>query len=498
MTSHSRLASLPDILLVDDTRENLRLLSTMLSDAGYKVRKAISGTLALRAIEVAKPDLIMLDIRMPEMDGYEVCQRLKRNPKTADIPVMFLSALDEVSDKVKAFEVGGVDYITKPFELQEVLVRVENQLTIYLQRKQLLEQQKKLTEQNSKLQLLLTTTKAMSEAEDFNTALEATLRQVCEKIGWDFGEFWLPNSQATVFELGEGWYSSDSCFKEFRRESKKLTFATNREFLKEICQSRQPCWISDVSIEPCDIFQRNQRAKEVGLKACLGVPILSNNQVLAILVFFKRESSQPEPQIIELVDSLATQLSSFIQRKRSESALRESQQQLAAMAANIPGCVYRGVVHPDGKMKLLYTSEGEHELSGLNPQQAMREPDRLMETIPLEQQADFYQVVKAAALSNKPITQEYSIASPNEEVKWVRNSARYTLMNNGDVMVDGVAIDISDCLQRNFSSPIASEERVRVLKQAIAQSTSTKSSTALSNDISTKDSTQPNRPNLKR
>jgi DNA-binding response OmpR family regulator len=141
MTSHSRLASLPDILLVDDTRENLRLLSTMLSDAGYKVRKAISGTLALRAIEVAKPDLIMLDIRMPEMDGYEVCQRLKRNPKTADIPVIFLSALDEVSDKVKAFEVGGVDYITKPFELQEVLVRVENQLTIFLQRKQLLEQQ---------------------------------------------------------------------------------------------------------------------------------------------------------------------------------------------------------------------------------------------------------------------------------------------------------------------------------------------------------------------
>lgn len=498
MTSHSRLASLPDILLVDDTRENLRLLSTMLSDAGYKVRKAISGTLALRAIEVAKPDLIMLDIRMPEMDGYEVCQRLKRNPKTADIPVIFLSALDEVSDKVKAFEVGGVDYITKPFELQEVLVRVENQLTISLQRKQLLEQQKKLTEQNAKLQLLLTTTKAMSEADNFNSALEATLRQVCEKIGWDFGEFWLPNSQATVFELGEGWYARDSSFEEFRRESKKLTFATNREFLKEICQSQQPCWISDVSIEPCDIFQRNQRAKEVGLKACLGVPILFNNQVLAILVFLKRESSQPEPQIIELVDSLATQLSSFIQRKRSESALRESQQQLAAMAANIPGCVYRGVVHADGRMKLIYTSEGEHELSGLNPQQAMREPERLMDKIPLDQQADFYQAVKAAALSTKPITQEYPIASPNGEVKWVRNSARYTLMNNGDVMVDGVAIDISDCLQRSFASHIVSEERIRVLKQAIAHSTPTKPSRASGNDINTNDSTQPDRPGLRR
>jgi DNA-binding response OmpR family regulator len=474
MNSHSLLAPQPDILLVDDTRENLRLLSTMLSDAGYKVRKAINGSLALRAIEVAKPDLILLDIRMPEMDGYEVCQRVKRNPKTADIPVIFLSALDEVSDKVRAFEVGGVDYITKPFELQEVLARVENQLTIYFQRKQLLEQQKKLAEQNSKLQLLLTTTKAINEADDFHTALEATLCQVCEKIGWDFGECWLPNSQATVFELGEGWYTSDQRFEEFRRESKKLTFATHREFLKQICQSKQPCWLPDVSIEPCDVFQRNQRAKEVGLRACLGVPILFNDQVLAILVFLKQESSQAELQIIELVNSLATQLSSFIQRKRSESALRESQQQLAAMAANIPGCVYRGVVHPDGRMKLLYSSEGEHELSGLNPQQAMRESERLVETIPTESQAEFYEALKAAALSHKPITQEYPIASPNGEVKWVRNSARYSLMDNGDVMVDGVAIDISDCLQQSFASRIAAQERLRVLEQAIARSTSTK------------------------
>lgn len=498
MNSHSLLASQPDILLVDDTRENLRLLSTMLSDAGYKVRKAINGTLALRAIEVAKPDLILLDIRMPEMDGYEVCKRLKRNPNTADIPVIFLSALDEVSDKVKAFEVGGVDYITKPFDLQEVLVRVENQLTIYLQKKQLIEQQKQLAEQNAKLQLLLTTTKAISEADNFHAALEATLCQVCEKIGWDFGEFWIPNSQATVFELGEGWYANDPRFEEFRRESKKLTFATHREFLKKICQSHQPCWIADVSVEPCDVFQRNQRAKEVGLRACLGVPILFNDQVLAILVFLKQESSKPEPQIIELVNSLATQLSSFIQRKRSESALRESQQQLAAMAANIPGCVYRGVVHPDGRMKLLYSSEGEHELSGLNPQQARREPERLLEKIPPESQADFYEALKAAAVSHKPITQEYPIASPNGEVKWVRNSARYSLMDNGDVMVDGVAIDISDCLQQSFASRVAAQERLRVLEQAIARSAPTKPSTTSGNDTNTSDSTQPNRPGLRR
>jgi PAS domain S-box-containing protein len=179
-------------------------------------------------------------------------------------------------------------------------------------------------------------------------------------------------------------------------------------------------------------------------------------------VLLKQQASARESQLIELVNSLATQLSSFIQRKRSESALRESQQQLAAMATNIPGCVYRGVVHPDGRMQLLYISEGENELSGLNPQEAMGQLERVLETLPPDRKTDFYEALKAAAESHKPITQEYPITSPNGEVKWVRNSARYSLMENGDVMVDGVAIDVSD--------KVAAEERVQRLEQALAAS----------------------------
>jgi DNA-binding response OmpR family regulator len=463
MNNDSILNSRPDILVVDDTRENLLLLATMLSDAGYKVRKAINGSLALGVVEVAKPDLILLDINMPDINGYEVCRRLKANQQTADIPVIFISALDEVLDKVKAFEAGGVDYITKPFEMQEVLVRVKTHLTISLQQNQ-------LTKQNAWLQLLLTTTKAISEADDFHAALAVTLTQVCEKIGWDFGEFWLPNSQATVFELGAGWYASDQHFAQFRHKSKPQTFATSKEFLRKICLSQQPGWIADVSLEPGDVFQRNQLAGEVGLKACLGVPILYDNQVLAVLVFLKREAGAPEPQVVELVNSLATQLSSLIGRKQSESALHESQEQIAAMAANIPGCVYRGVVHPDGRIQLLYTSEGEQDLSGLSSHEAMAHHDHLLETIPPDSQAEFYEALRAAAKSHEPITQEYPITSPSGEIKWVRNSARYSLMENGDVMVDGVAIDISDCLRHSPASRVAAEERLRVLERAIARS----------------------------
>lgn len=250
-----------------------------------------------------------------------------------------------------------------------------------------------------------------------------------------------------------------------------LTFATSREVLREICLSQQPGWLTDVSLEPNDVFQRNQLAREVGLKAGLGVPILYDNQVLAVLVFLKREAGAPEPQVVELVNSLATQLSSLIGRKRSESALRESQEQIAAMAANIPGCVYRGVVHPDGWIQLLYTSEGEQNLSGLSSQDAMARHEHFLESLPPDSQAEFYEALRAAAKSHEPITQEYPLTSPSGEVKWVRNSARYSLMENGDVIVDGVAIDISDCLQPSPASRVTAEERLRVLEGAIARST---------------------------
>lgn len=119
-----------NILLVDDTPNNLRLLSNMLSRQGYEVRSVINGQMALMGVRAEPPDLILLDINMPQMNGYEVCQQLKGDAQTADIPIIFISALDDVIDKVRAFTIGGVDYITKPFQLEEVLARVENQLTL--------------------------------------------------------------------------------------------------------------------------------------------------------------------------------------------------------------------------------------------------------------------------------------------------------------------------------------------------------------------------------
>ncbi|MGB3693932.1 MAG: adenylate/guanylate cyclase domain-containing protein [Spirulinaceae cyanobacterium] len=152
MKNNQADASRGDILLVDDTPNNLRLLSVMLKKQGYKVRKALNGQMALDSVAANLPDLILLDISMPEMDGYEVCERLKAEEKTTQVPVIFISALDNVFDKVKAFEVGGIDYITKPFQDAEVFARVKNQLQIQQLQLSLKLKTKQLEKQNILLQ----------------------------------------------------------------------------------------------------------------------------------------------------------------------------------------------------------------------------------------------------------------------------------------------------------------------------------------------------------
>ncbi|MEI7834096.1 MAG: diguanylate cyclase [bacterium] len=134
------------ILVVDDTRENLKLLVNILTEAGYRVRPADSGELALAAIDAERPALILLDVRMPGMDGFAVCRQLKSREETRDIPVIFISAFTEVEERVVGFQVGGVDFVTKPFQQDELLARVKTHL-------ELSELRRRLTQHAMDLQL---------------------------------------------------------------------------------------------------------------------------------------------------------------------------------------------------------------------------------------------------------------------------------------------------------------------------------------------------------
>ena len=130
-------AASPSILLVDDTVENLRLLAGMLATRGFDARPVTNGLDALDAVSHAPPDLILLDVTMPGMNGFEVCAKIRERPEWRDIPIIFLTALTDVGDKVKGFAAGGVDYITKPFQLEEVLARVTSHLALRQARRDL-------------------------------------------------------------------------------------------------------------------------------------------------------------------------------------------------------------------------------------------------------------------------------------------------------------------------------------------------------------------------
>ncbi len=167
-------ASLRDketILIVDDTHDNLRLLSKVLSKSGYSVRPAPTAKLALAAAFADPPDLILLDINMPEMNGFEVCEKLKQVEATKDIPVVFVSALGETFNKVKAFEVGGVDYVTKPFQIEEVIARVSSHLELRQLRQTLAEQNQQLSQEVEQRK------QAQEKLEHFNEELETRVKQ---------------------------------------------------------------------------------------------------------------------------------------------------------------------------------------------------------------------------------------------------------------------------------------------------------------------------------
>ncbi len=202
------------ILIVDDKPKNLQVIGTILRENGYLFSIARNGKKALEIIKQNPPDLILLDIMMDEMDGFETCRHLKNDPDTLDIPVIFLSALADIESKVKGFTIGAADYVTKPFQAEEVLARVKTHLALY-------SLQKRLEEKNALLQ----------EALDNNKTLKGMLPicSRCKKIRDDEGywnqiEKYVEDHSDALFSHGicpvcmEVMYGDDEWFKKISKK----------------------------------------------------------------------------------------------------------------------------------------------------------------------------------------------------------------------------------------------------------------------------------------
>ena len=184
MNEHDgRRGDAPQIMVVDDTPASLNLMAEILMNHGYQVRLASSGRLALRSTAIEAPDLILLDVKMPDMNGYEVCRRLKSEKESMGIPVIFVSALDEAADKLTGFDAGGADFITKPYQSAEVLARIETHLALR-------RLQREMETQNARLQVEIA---ERQRAEEGIRRLNAGLERSEERrVGKECRSRWSP------------------------------------------------------------------------------------------------------------------------------------------------------------------------------------------------------------------------------------------------------------------------------------------------------------------
>jgi len=341
--SHSAL-----ILLVDDTPDNLRLLSKILESQGFKVKKTVSGKMAIQAAQIEPPDLILLDINMPEINGYEVCQQLKLQEKTANIPIIFISALDQITDKIKAFELGGSDYITKPFQELEVLARVRNQLMIYEQQKLLMMQNKQLQQEIQERQQaqtalqklnksfekqLIERTQQLQRALEFEERLKRITDTVRDSL--EEGKIW----QAAVAELAVG-LALDCCYATIYHSELKvcsIEYGYHKDSehscvesliepvtkLNDFCQNL----LQVQSIQFCfylPVNDKNNRQKY----ATLICPIFDNQEVLGGLWLFKSAEQAFDELEVRLVKQLANQCAIALHQARLYQAAQAQVQEL--------------------------------------------------------------------------------------------------------------------------------------------------------------------------
>ncbi|MEH2129253.1 MAG: PAS domain S-box protein [Nostoc sp.] len=226
---------------------------------------------------------------------------------------------------------------------------------------------KDITERNqaeNESRLLLLTTQAITGASDVNSALAVVLRLICHTIGWDFGEAWIPNEDGTVLEHSLSWYGEQSSLEEFSRESQTVKFSLGLGLPGRVWQSQEPEWIEDVSLVAEPVFLRSPQAAKVGLKASFGVPIIAGNQVLAVLVFFKRSSVLIDRRLLLLVSAVAAQLGGLIERKTLEQELAIREARLNAFFSSAPV----GMTIIDTQLRFVQINQLLAEINGL-PQQ---------------------------------------------------------------------------------------------------------------------------------
>ncbi|MBD2691424.1 response regulator [Anabaena catenula FACHB-362] len=322
--SQQKSQFLANILVVDDNPINLILLSKVLSNYGYKVRSAPDAEMALMSVQAKLPDLILLDIMMSDMNGYELCQRLKENEYSRDVPIIFISALDEPLDKVKSFTVGGADYISKPFQTEEVIVRVENQLRIRYLQNQLVAQNEELLKKTQALADFSSSLKQLHRINmtDFHNVEELFLDYLttgCQVLRFSAG---------AVGQIHNQTYSFLAVKSNIDALVPGLKIELSDAYCGQVVEQNETVTFHNVG--QIEEMRSHPVYQSLKIESYIGTPIWVDGKIYGTLCFFSTDIrsekfASHEKEIIEL---MAQSIGKFISANQTEIKRLQAEEEL--------------------------------------------------------------------------------------------------------------------------------------------------------------------------
>ena len=416
-----------EILVVEDNVSDLKLISEILTKAGYRVRPAGNGELALRSAEAKLPDLFLLDINLPGMSGVDVCNRLKADPETKDIPVIFISALGNAEMKVKALEAGAVDYVTKPIEPPEVLVRIGTHLNMYRLQQNLATQAEHL---KTEIEEHKRTEENLLESEEqFRLAFDQAA------IGMGLASTngkWLKVNPALCDMLG--YTESELLELDFQTITHEDDLDADIKYVKQILEG---------TIHTYQIEKRYIRKD--------GEIIWIN-----LSVSLARKSNGSPSHFISQIENIT-------ERKRAEYTLKTSEKRYRNLVSNLPGVIWQFQLNKnDNTFSFPYISDRFDEIFDISRQDVYKNPLLVFEMMGDEYCGKLRIDVAESAKALSVWQDEFSITTPKGDEKWLRGASTPEILPDGNILWNGVLIEITE-LKRAENELRESEERFKAI-----------------------------------
>ncbi|MGZ8221663.1 MAG: PAS domain S-box protein [Methylobacter sp.] len=350
-------ADIPTILIVDDTPANLSLVVDGLGNRGYRIVVAQDGAEGLRRAAFAKPDLILLDVMMPGIDGFEVCRRLKRNADTADIPVIFMTALAETEHKVACFEAGGVDYVSKPMQIDEVIARVGIHLNVRAMQRQLQAQNAQLQRQQVELEQkvaqrtaeLSTGNRLLREEIEERKRVEDTLKFITQRVWMAGGEAFLTALARYLGRLLDVDYVIIDKLAAERSHAETVAIYAKGDVLPNMQYSLEHtpcenvmagglcCYLADVRQQ----FPKDTLLADMQVECYVGLPLWdSTGKVIGLIAVMDGKPMHDELAVTSILQLVAISAAAELERRQSELAISESRQFLNRVIDTIADPVF--------------------------------------------------------------------------------------------------------------------------------------------------------------